>query len=228
MSEKINVLLVDDQRLVREGLRMLLELESNFHVVGEASDGVEGLALYAQMRPDVVLMDVRMPNMDGVEATRQLCAQYPEARILILTTFDDDAYIFEGIRSGALGYMLKDVSGEELANAVRAVAAGGSLMGPSVARKVLARVGGNPDAQQAHFGGTAKAHVPPLIEPLSHRESEILQLVAQGLSNVEIANRLHLAEGTIKNYVSNILQKTGTRDRTQAVLRAQALGLVES
>lgn len=216
MTEPIRVMLVDDQRLMREGLRTLLELEPDLAVVAEASDGASALVIYAQIRPNVVLMDIRMPHLDGVETTRRLCSQWPDARVLILTTFDDDAYVFEGLRAGALGYLLKDSSGQELATAVRTVAAGGALIGPSVARKVLTEF-------------TRVAAVPvsaDLLDPLSEREKEILRLLAQGFSNPEIASSLNLAEGTVKNYVTNILQKTGTRDRTQAALKAKELGLI--
>lgn len=218
MAETIRVLLVDDQRLMREGLRVLLELEEGLEVVGEAGDGKEALEAYATLRPDVVLMDVRMPGMDGVEATRRLRERWPDARIIILTTFDDDAYVFEGLRAGALGYLLKDVSGDDLAKAIRTVAAGGALLAPSVARKVV-----------AEFSRLAPPSRPPdegLPEPLSEREKEVLRLLAQGLSNREIAERLVLAEGTVKNHVTTILQKLGVRDRTQAALRARQLGLL--
>jgi len=221
MSKSIRVLVVDDQRLVREGLRTLLDLESDFEVVGEAANGEEGLTLYESARPDVVLMDVRMPLMDGVAATKALCANFADARVLILTTFDDDEYVFEGLRAGALGYLLKDVSGAELANAVRVVAAGGSMMGPSVARRVLMQI--TEPVSKANEQDTANAG---LLSPLSDRERDILGLMAQGLSNPEIALRLHLAEGTIKNYVSTILQKLDARDRTKAVLAAQRLKLI--
>lgn len=218
MAETIRILLVDDQRLMREGLRVLLELEEGLEVVGEAGDGKEALEAYAALRPDVVLMDVRMPGMDGVEATRRLRERWPDARIIILTTFDDDAYVFEGLRAGALGYLLKDVSGDDLAKAIRTVAAGGALLAPSVARKVV-----------AEFSRLAPPSRPPdegLPEPLSEREKEVLRLLAQGLSNREIAERLVLAEGTVKNHVTTILQKLGVRDRTQAALRARQLGLL--
>jgi len=221
MSKSIRVLVVDDQRLVREGLRTLLDLESDFEVVGEAANGEEGLTLYESARPDVVLMDVRMPLMDGVAATKALCANFADARVLILTTFDDDEYVFEGLRAGALGYLLKDVSGAELANAVRVVAAGGSMMGPSVARRVLMQI--TEPVSKANEQDAANAG---LLSPLSDRERDILGLMAQGLSNPEIALRLHLAEGTIKNYVSTILQKLDARDRTKAVLAAQRLKLI--
>ena len=218
MSEPIRILLVDDQRLMREGLRILLELEPDLTVVGEAGDGQAALEAYADLLPDVVLMDVRMPGMDGVEATWRLRERWPAACVIILTTFDDDEYVFEGLRAGALGYLLKDVSGHDLAEAVRTVVGGGALIQPSVARKVLAQ-----------FARMAPPTRPPdsgLAEPLSDREREILRLLAQGLSNGEIAQRLSLAEGTVKNYVTTILQKLGARDRTQAALRARELGLI--
>jgi DNA-binding NarL/FixJ family response regulator len=218
MSELIRILLVDDQRLMREGLRILLELEPDLMIVGEATDGQSALDAYAELKPDVILMDVRMPGMDGVEATWRLHERWPEARVIILTTFDDDEYVFEGLRAGARGYLLKDVSGHDLAEAVRTVAAGGALIEPSVARKVV-----------AEFARVAPPARPPdagLADPLSEREEEILRLVARGLSNREIANRLSLAPGTVKNYVTTILQKLGARDRTQAALRARELGLL--
>jgi DNA-binding NarL/FixJ family response regulator len=218
MGEKVRVLVVDDQRLMREGLRTLLELEPDLRVAGEAGDGQAALDAYAALQPDVVLMDVRMPGMDGVEATRRLREQWPGARVIILTTFNDDASVFEGLRAGALGYLLKDVSGQELAEAVRTVAGGGALIEPSVARRVL-----------AEFARLAPPARPPdagLAEPFSEREREIVRLVAAGLSNREIGERLCLAEGTVKNYVTTILQKMGARDRTQAALRAREMGLI--
>jgi DNA-binding NarL/FixJ family response regulator len=218
MAEHIKILLADDQRLMREGLRTLLELESDFEVVGEAADGPAALAEAAHLHPDVVLMDIRMPGMDGVEATRRLVGSDPQARVIILTTFDDETYVFEGLRAGALGYLLKDLSGEELARAIRTVMGGGALIEPAVARKVF-----------AEFARLAPAQRPPnegLPEPLSERESDVLKLVAAGLSNREIGIRLSLAEGTVKNYVTNVLQKIGVRDRTQAALRAKDLGLL--
>jgi len=218
MADPIRILLVDDQRLMREGLRILLELESDLKVVGESENGEAALEAYATLKPDVVLMDVRMPGMDGVEATWRLHERWPKARVIILTTFDDDEYVFEGLRAGAQGYLLKDVSGHDLAEAVRTVAAGGALIEPSVARKVVAEFARlSPPARPAEAG---------LAERLSDREEEILQLMARGLSNREIATRLSLAEGTVKNYVTNILQKLGARDRTQAALRARELGLL--
>jgi len=212
----IRILLVDDQRLMRDGLRTLLELEADFEIVGEAGDGQAGLDVYDQTRPDVVLMDIRMPQMNGVEATRRLMAREPEARVIILTTFDDDANVFEGLRAGARGYLLKDLSGAELAGAIRTVMSGGALIEPSVARKVF-----------AEFARLAPAARPAeLPEPLSERELGSLRLVADGLSNKEIALKLSLAEGTVKNYVTNVLAKIDARDRTQAALKARELGLL--
>ena len=218
MANQIRILLVDDQRLMREGLRILLELEPDLEIAGEATNGQEALDAYAEIEPDVVLMDVRMPGMDGVEATWRLRERWPSALVIILTTFDDDEYVFEGLRAGARGYLLKDVSGHDLADAVRTVAAGGALIEPSVARRVVAEFARMaPPARQPDNG---------LAEPFSEREREILRLVAQGLTNREIADRLSLAQGTVKNYVTTILQKLGARDRTQAALRARELGIL--
>jgi DNA-binding NarL/FixJ family response regulator len=218
MTTKIRLLLVDDQRLMREGIRTLLEMEPDLDVVGEAGDGTTAIDLYSGCQPDVVLMDIRMPGMDGVEATRRLRNNWPEARVIILTTFDDDAYVFEGLRAGALGYLLKDVSGQELAEAVRTVAEGGALIEPSIARKVV--------MEFARLEPARSLDRESLPEPLSDREIEILGLLANGLTNKEIAVRLSLAEGTVKNYVTNVLQKLGVSDRTQAALKAIELGLL--
>lgn len=218
MTDAVRLLLVDDQRLMRDGLRTLLEMEPGMAVAGEASNGQEALDQYAALRPDVALMDVRMPIMDGVEATRRLRARWPDARVIILTTFDDDEYVFEGLRAGALGYLLKDVSMQELTEAIRTVMAGGVLIEPSVARKVV--------AEFARMTPQSPAAALELIETLSDREIDILRLLAEGLTNREIAGRLFLAEGTVKNYVTNILGKIGARDRTQAALRARELRLL--
>jgi DNA-binding NarL/FixJ family response regulator len=218
MTETIRLLLVDDQRLMRDGLRILLELEVDFEVVGEAEDGAQALEAYRELSPDVILMDIRMPVMDGVEATRRLRETDPNSKVIILTTFDDNEYVFEGLRAGALGYLLKDVSGDELSDAIRKVAAGGSMIEPSVARKVV--------AEFARLAPVTPEAAEELIEPLSDREIEILKLVSQGLTNKEIAAKLFLAEGTVKNYVTSILQKIDARDRTQAAIRARELGLL--
>lgn len=212
------ILIVDDQRLMREGLRTLLELEPDFAVAGEAGDGAAALEAYEASTPDIVLMDIRMPGMDGVEATRRLRARHPGARVIILTTFDDEAYVFDGLRAGAQGYLLKDLSGDELATAIRTVMAGGALIEPSVARKVFAEFARLAPAARPLDGG--------LAEPLTEREREVLRGVAEGLSNREIGQKLFLTEGTVKNYVTSVLQKIGARDRTQAALRAKELGLL--
>ncbi|HQV29332.1 MAG TPA: response regulator transcription factor [Thermoflexales bacterium] len=212
------ILIVDDQRLMREGLRTLLELEPDFAVTGEAGDGAAALEAYEASTPDIVLMDIRMPGMDGVEATRRLRARHPGARVIILTTFDDEAYVFEGLRAGAQGYLLKDLSGDELATAIRTVMAGGALIEPSVARKVF--------AEFARLAPAARPLDAGLAEPLTEREREVLRGVAEGLSNREIGQKLFLTEGTVKNYVTSVLQKIGARDRTQAALRAREMGVL--
>ena len=214
----IRILIVDDQRLMRDGLRTLLELEGDLDVVAEAGDGTAAIESYEEVKPDVVLMDIRMPGMDGVEATQQICTRWPAARIIILTTFDDDEYIFEALRAGALGYLLKDVSGSELADAIRTVAGGGALIEPSIARKVLAEFSRQPIS--------ARPDYPEMIASLSDREQQILEMIAQGLTNRQMADRLYLAEGTVKNYVSGLFQKLGVEDRTQAALKAKEMGLI--
>lgn len=219
--EPIRLLLVDDQRLMREGLRTLLELEADLEIAGEAEDGQSALDIYPELQPDVVLMDIRMPRLDGVEATRRLLQTWPNARVIILTTFDEDTLVFEGLRAGALGYLLKDVSGAELAEAVRKVASGGALIEPSVARKVLAEF-----ARLSPPAAVNPAKVETLTAALSDREIEILRLLAQGATNRQIANQLFLAEGTVKNYISTILDKLSVEDRTQAAMRARDLKLI--
>jgi DNA-binding NarL/FixJ family response regulator len=218
MTDKIRLLIVDDQRLMREGLRTLLELEHGFEIVGEAANGQAALDAYAELMPDVVLMDIRMPGMDGVEATRRLCTSWPETKVIILTTFDDDANVFEGLRAGAVGYLLKDLSGQELAIAVRTVHAGGALIEPTVAKRVM--------AEFARLHPPARTIDAGLPEPLTEREVAVLKLVSAGLSNREIGHKLGLSEGTVKNYVTSVLQKIGVRDRTQAALRGRELGLI--
>jgi DNA-binding NarL/FixJ family response regulator len=219
MSDKIRVLIADDQQLVREGLCVLLDLIPDICVVGEASNGTEAVERARQLEPDVILMDVRMPELDGVAATRQIQDTCPEVKVIILTTFDDDEYVFEGLLAGAAGYLLKDVPSEQLAEAIRAATRGGAFIHPSVTRKVVAEL----------TRLTEREHVrreQPLAEPLSLREMEVLVLLAESLSNQEIADRLYIAPGTVKNHVSNILSKLNARDRTQAVLQAQELGLL--
>jgi DNA-binding NarL/FixJ family response regulator len=231
----IRIVLVDDQTLMRQGIQTLLELEGDLHVAGVASNGREGIAVVERTRPDVVLMDVRMPEMDGVAATRALAERFPEIGVIILTTFDDDEYVFEGLKAGARGYLLKDVSSEELAAAVRAVAAGQALIQPSIARKVVAefsRMAGRRDKETEGRRREAAEAGPPAsgagfpAPPLTERELDVLSAMAQGLSNREIADQLVITEGTVKNHVSNLLGKLEVRDRTQAVLKAQALKLI--
>ncbi|MGD2157372.1 MAG: response regulator transcription factor [Anaerolineales bacterium] len=215
----IRVLLVDDQALFREGLETLLSVHEDIQVVGQAGNGQEALEVATKVHPDVVLMDVRMPVLDGVRATRLLKEALPQCRVIVLTTFDDDEYIFDALRMGAVGYLLKDVASAQLVEAIRAAAQGQSILEPSVAAKVIAeftRVSSMVPAAQMEG----------LVEPLSERELEILALIAKGDSNKEIASQLFIAEGTVKNHVTHILSKLGVRDRTQAALKARELGLL--
>lgn len=216
----IRVLLVDDQALFREGLRTLLSLHEDIDIVGEAADGQETLEAAARLQPDVILMDLQMPVLDGAAATRRLKEMGHPARVIVLTTFDDDDRVFDGLRAGAVGYLLKDVSSEVLVRAIRATARGESFLQPSVAAKVLAEFN-----RLETMAGTAPRQS-GLVEPLSERELEIARLVAAGDSNREIAARLFITEGTVKNHVTNILGKLGVRDRTQAAIRARELGLL--
>jgi len=214
----ITVLLVDDQPLFREGLRTLLSVQPDLEVVAEAGNGEEAIRLYRILQPSVVLMDLQMPVLDGVAATRRLHEEVPDCRVIVLTTFDDDEMVFDGLRAGALGYLLKDVPSEKLAEAIRLAARGESFLQPSVAAKVV--------AEFARLTSKPGAHSQPLIEPLSEREQDILRLIASGASNREIAGKLFLAEGTVKNHVTNVLGKLGVRDRTQAALKAREIGLI--
>ncbi|HVF50833.1 MAG TPA: response regulator transcription factor, partial [Pyrinomonadaceae bacterium] len=214
----IRVLIVDDQALFREGLRTLLSVHAGLEVVGEAANGEEAVRQAGALRPSVVLMDLRMPVLDGVAATRRLRAEYPVCRVIALTTFDDDENVFECLRAGAVGYLLKDAPSEKLVEAIRAAARGESFLQPSVAAKVV-----------AEFARLSPQTTPPripLVEPLSEREHEILRLMASGASNKEIAAALFIAEGTVKNHVTNILGKLSVRDRTQAALKAKELKLI--
>jgi len=214
----IRVLLCDDQALVRSGFRMILEAREDLEVVGEAEDGVQALELAWRQLPDVVLMDVRMPRLDGVEATRRLVAAGADARVLILTTFDLDEYVFEALRAGASGFLLKDVQPAQLVDAVRVVARGEALLAPTVTRRLL-------DRFARSLPGAPEPPAPELAE-LTDREREVLALLAEGLSNAELAERLVLSETTIKTHVSSILRKLGLRDRVQAVVLAYQAGLV--
>jgi DNA-binding NarL/FixJ family response regulator len=218
MNQSIRLLLVDDQALFREGLRTLLSTRPDFDVVAEAENGEEALRLAAQYQPDVILMDLRMPVLDGVSATRRLKENFPTSKIIVLTTFDDDDLVFDGLRAGAVGYLLKDVSSEKLTEAIHAAARGEYFLQPSITAKVM-----------AEFSRTTRI-VPinpgPMAEPLSTRELEIIRLVSNGLSNKEIADQLVIAEGTVKNHLTSILGKFGARDRMQAVIKARELGLI--
>jgi DNA-binding NarL/FixJ family response regulator len=218
---KIRVLLVDDQSLFREGLHTLLSIYEDIEVVGEAENGKDALEKVSKLKPDIVLMDVRMPQLDGVAATRQLQNQSPDVRVIMLTTFDDDEYVFEGLRAGAVGYLLKDVPSQKLVEAIHAAAKGNSFLQPSVAAKVVAEF-----TRMSGETAVSPTSPAPLVEPLSNRELEILKLVATGASNREIAQTLYIAEGTVKNHVTNILGKLEVRDRTQAALKARDIGLI--
>jgi DNA-binding NarL/FixJ family response regulator len=218
----IKVLLVDDQMLFREGLSTLLSVYSDIAVVGDAANGAEAVQQAEKLNPDVILMDIRMPVLDGVGATRQILGAFPAVRVIVLTTFDDDDAVFEGLRAGACGYLLKDVPSEKLVEAIRAAARGESFLQPSVAAKVLAEF--NRLSHQSPQIALVPAST--LAEPLSERERQILKLVSSGASNKEIANALIITEGTVKNHLTNILGKLGVRDRTQAALKAKELGLL--
>jgi DNA-binding NarL/FixJ family response regulator len=214
----IRVLLCDDQALVRSGFRLILEAREDIEVVGEADDGREAIELARQVDPDVILMDVRMPNLDGVEATRLLVAEGSRARILILTTFDLDEYVYAAIRAGASGFLLKDVEPAQLVDAIRVVGAGEALLAPTVTRRLLDRF--------AHTLPGAEEKPPPELATLTERELEVLKLLASGLSNAELAERLFLSETTVKSHISSVLRKLGLRDRVQAVVLAYEAGLV--
>jgi len=213
--DTIKVLVADDQRLMREGLATLLALADDIDIVGQAADGAEAIELAKAQRPDVILMDIQMPHVNGVEATKTIRSILPATQIIILTTFDDDEYLLAGLRAGACGYLLKDMPSEQLADAIRSAAKGQSPIGPEMARKLVNLVTQNPIAPPA----------PTVASELSEREIEVLRLIAAGLSNKEIAEKLFIAEGTAKNHVSNILSKLEARDRAQAVARAKELGL---
>lgn len=216
--KSVRLLLVDDQDLFREGLRTLLSVQPGLEVVGEAANGVEAIRQVKALQPDVVLMDLRMPLLGGVEATRRAHAAAPRCQVIVLTTFDDDEEVFEALHAGAVGYLLKDAPAERLLEAIHAAARGESFLQPSIAAKVV-----------AEFNRLSR-HRPPsapgLIEPLSDRECEVLRHLSQGRSNKEIAAALNLAEGTVKNHMTNILGKLGAQDRTQAALRGRELGLL--
>ncbi|HSH58992.1 MAG TPA: response regulator transcription factor [Acidimicrobiales bacterium] len=211
----IRVLLADDEELVRTGLRMILDAEPDISVVGEARDGGEALSQAELLAPDVVVMDIRMPRIDGLEATRQLVAGGAKSKVVVLTTFDLDEHIYEALQAGASGFLLKDAPAHQLVHAIRAVAAGDALLAPSVTRRLIAA-----------FTRPAPPVPPSRLPELTERETEVLKLLAEGLSNVEIAARLFVGEATIKTHVARILSKLGVRDRVQAVILAYRTGLV--
>ena len=211
----VKVLLVDDQQLIRAGFRMILDAEADIEVVGECSDGTQAIDSAARLNPDVVLMDIRMPELDGLEATRRILAEDRGARILILTTFDLDEYVYEALRAGASGFVLKDDSPEQLIAAIRTVAAGDALLSPTVTRRVIQK-----------FAGMPRPAPPKELDELSEREREVFRLVVRGLSNAEIGQELFISETTVKTHVTHILSKLGLRDRVQAVVLAYQTGLV--
>ena len=214
------VLIVDDQALVRAGFRMILEAEEDMDVVGEAADGREAVAEARRLRPDVVLMDVRMPEVDGIEATRRLLGEDGTAvKIVMLTTFDMDEYVYDALRAGASGFLLKDVPPEQLVDGIRAVVRGDALLAPSVTRRVVEEFVRRPPA--------SVRTLPPKLEELTAREVEVLKLIARGFSNAEIAAELFVSETTVKTHVAHVLMKLDLRDRVQAVVAAYESGLVE-
>jgi DNA-binding NarL/FixJ family response regulator len=216
---RTTVVIADDQPMVRAGLRSLLEGEESIAVVAEAVDGEQALRAVRQHRPDVVLMDIRMPNLDGLEATRRLVADGSATRVLVLTTFDLDEYVFEALRAGASGFLLKDATAEELIGAVRTLAAGDAVLAPTVTRRVIEAFGCLPSPDGA---------LAARLSSLSARETEVLCLLARGLSNAEIGRELYVSDATAKTHVSNVLAKLGLRDRVQAVIFAYESGVLRS
>jgi DNA-binding NarL/FixJ family response regulator len=216
----LRVLIVDDQALVRAGFRMILEAEHDMEVVGEASDGREAVAEARRLSPDVVLMDVRMPEVDGIQATRQLLDREPTTKIVMLTTFDMDEYVYDALKAGASGFLLKDAPPEQLVAGIRAAAEGDALLAPSVTRRVIEEFVRRPPA--------SVRTIPPKLTELTPRELEVLRRIARGLSNAEIAAELVVSETTVKTHVAHVLMKLGLRDRVQAVVLAYESGLVEA
>ncbi|MFC9278054.1 response regulator [Streptomyces collinus] len=214
----IRVLIADDQQMVRQGFTVLLNTKPDIDVVGQAVDGRDAVAKVAELAPDVVLMDIRMPELGGIEATRLITADHPGIKVLVLTTFDLDEYVYEALRAGAAGFLLKDASADQLAEAVRVVAAGDALLAPGITRRLI--------AEFSRLDGSPRPPLRQRVGELTERETEVLALIAQGLSNAEIAGRLVVAEQTVKTHVGRILVKLGLRDRTQAAVFAYESGLV--
>ncbi|HEX7632062.1 MAG TPA: response regulator transcription factor [Lacunisphaera sp.] len=217
--KKLRLILVDDQSLFREALRTLLSLQPDFEIVAEAENGERAIALARVHQPDLILMDLRMPVMGGVEATRRIMAAVPGTRVVVLTTFDEDEEIFEALRAGALGYLLKACSADKLNESVRAAAKGASVLEPAVTARMMAELN-----RLSAKEGRKVAQL--LADPLSDRELGVLKLLAEGCSNKEIGSRLNITEGTVKNHMTNVLGKLGVLDRTQAALRAREMGLI--
>ncbi len=214
----IRILLVDDQALFREALGILFSVHAEFEVVAEAANGEEAIRMAAFHRPDIILMDLRMPLMDGVTATQRITASLPDCRVIILTTFDDDEYIYDGLRAGAVGYLMKDVSSDKLFEAIRSAIKGEYFLHPSITAKVVAKF--------SRLSPPSPGSMDPLLEALTPREIEILRAVATGASNREIAKIFIITEGTVKNHISNILSKMNVKDRMKAVIKARNLGIL--
>ena len=210
----MKIILCDDQAVIRDGLEMLLNLEQDFQVVGAASDGAEAIELAVQKQPDLILMDLKMPGTNGIEATRQIHARFPQIKILVLTTYDDDEWVFDAIRAGASGYLLKDTSRQKIIEAIRGTMDGKAFIDPNVAGKLMNQVASH-----------QKQPTSILAEKLTDRELDVLRLIAKGFTNNDIAGQLHLSEGTVRNHVSAILEKLGVSDRTQAAVIAIQHGL---
>jgi DNA-binding NarL/FixJ family response regulator len=211
----MKVIICDDQAIIRDGLEMLLKLEKDIDVLGQAQDGAEAIDMVKKTPPDLVLMDLKMPGMNGIEATRQIRTNYPQVKVLVLTTYDDDEWVFDAIRAGASGYLLKDTPREDVIKAVKGTAQGKTFVDPSVAGKLLHQVTGSKQAQPSSL----------LTDKLTEREADVLRLVARGFNNADIAERLHLSEGTVRNHVSAIFAKLEVADRTQAAVIAIQHGL---
>ncbi|WP_171109758.1 MULTISPECIES: response regulator transcription factor [Streptomyces] len=217
-SGTIRVLIADDQQMVRQGFTVLLNTQPDIDVIGQAVDGLDAVAKVADLMPDVVLMDIRMPELGGIEATRRITAATPQIKVLVLTTFDLDEYVYEALRAGASGFLLKDASADQLAEAIRVVAAGDALLAPGITRRLI--------AEFSRLEGPPRAPLKERVGDLTERETEVLALIARGLSNAEIAQHLVVAEQTVKTHVGRILVKLGLRDRTQAAVFAYESGLV--